>query len=193
MISEMSILIAGVGGQGTLLTSRILGHVAMAAGYDVKISEVHGMAQRGGSVVTYVKMGSSISSPVIEKGTADLIIAFEELEALRWLEYLKDGGLLILNTQKIEPMPVIMRKSAYPENIPEILKRKNIKTVSADALGTARTLGNIKTVNAVMLGIFARVSGIKKELFTEAIMGTVPEKHIKINLDAFESGYSDGR
>ena len=117
MAETKAIMLVGVGGQGTLLASRILGNVLLSAGYDVKVSEVHGMSQRGGSVVTYIKYGDKIFSPVIEKGEADVIISFEELEAARWLPYLKKGGKIITNSQQINPMPVIMGVQEYPENL----------------------------------------------------------------------------
>jgi indolepyruvate ferredoxin oxidoreductase, beta subunit len=190
MKKNISILIVGVGGQGTLLTSRILGDVAMKLGYDVKMSELHGMAQRGGSVVTYVRMGDKVSSPIIEKNSADVLLAFEELEALRWLDYLKEDGFLILNTQKIDPMPVIMRKAAYPEGIVEKLQAASDNIIMTDALGIAREIGNIKVVNVVMLGKLAKVLDMKKNIFEEAIRNTVPEKFLALNLKAFDSGYN---
>jgi len=190
MKKNISILIVGVGGQGTLLTSRILGDVAMKLGYDVKMSELHGMAQRGGSVVTYVRMGEKVSSPIIEKNSSDVILAFEELEALRWLDYLKEDGILILNTQKIDPMPVIMRKAAYPSDIVEKLKAASDNMVMTDALGIAREIDNIKVVNVVMLGKLAKVLDMEKDIFIEAIRNTVPEKFLLPNLKAFDSGYN---
>lgn len=189
MKTNKSILIVGVGGQGTLLTSKILGNVAIESGYDVKMSEVHGMAQRGGSVVTYVRMGEKVSSPIIEKGSADVILAFEKLEALRWIDYLKKDGILIINTQRIDPMPVIMRKAEYPNDIIGKLSEKIKNIVSIDALSFAKESGTIKAVNVVMLGRLAKELGFDKEVFITSIKKTVPKKFIELNLIAFEKGY----
>ncbi len=146
-----AIMIVGVGGQGTLLASRIIGAVLLEGGYDVKVSEVHGMSQRGGSVVTYVKYGDKVYSPVIEKGEADLILSFEELEAARWLPYLKQGGRLVLNTQRINPMPVITGAAEYPENITEKLKKTGADITAVDALKIAEEAGSAKAVNVALL------------------------------------------
>jgi indolepyruvate ferredoxin oxidoreductase, beta subunit len=189
MDENISIIIAGVGGQGTLLTSKILGRVALVSGYDVKINEVHGMAQRGGSVVSYVRLGKKISSPVVEKGTADILLAFEELEALRWIDYLKSTGKLILNTQKIDPMPVIMRKAEYPKRIVENLQKIINNVVTIDALGMAQKAGNKKALNVVMIGKLAKELGYGREIFIDAIKDTVPARYIDLNLKAFELGY----
>lgn len=188
MSKSLSIMIVGVGGQGTLLASRVIGDVGIKKNYDVKVSEVHGMSQRGGSVVTYVKLGDKVYSPIIEKGEADIILAFEQLEALRWIEYLKEGGKLITNDQKINPMPVIMGKAKYPEGIIDKLKN-NYETISVDALSIAKQSGNIKAVNTVLLGIAAKLTGIEKEIWLEAITETVPAKFLDVNLKAFEEGY----
>lgn len=189
MKEDVSILIVGVGGQGTLLTSKILGNVAIESGYDVKMSEVHGMAQRGGSVVTYVRMGDEVSSPIIEIGSADVILAFEELEALRWIDYLKKDGILIINTQRIDPMPVIMRKDEYPDGILDKLSDKIKNIVSIDALSHAKEAGTFKAVNVVMLGKLAKELGFDKKIFIASIKKTVPQKFIDLNLIAFEKGY----
>lgn len=188
MNKSLSIMIVGVGGQGTLLASRVIGDVGIKKNYDVKVSEVHGMSQRGGSVVTYVKLGDKVYSPIVEKGEADIILAFEQLEALRWIEYLKEGGKLITNDQKIDPMPVIMGKAKYPEAIIDKLKN-NYETISVDALSIAKQSGNIKAVNTVLLGIAAKLTGIEKEIWLEAITETVPAKFLEVNLKAFEEGY----
>lgn len=188
MSKSLSIMIVGVGGQGTLLASRVIGDVGIKKNYDVKVSEVHGMSQRGGSVVTYVKLGDKVYSPIVEKGEADIILAFEQLEALRWIEYLKEGGKLITNDQKIDPMPVIMGKAKYPEGIIDKLKN-NYETISVDALSIAKQSGNIKAVNTVLLGIAAKLTGIEKEIWLEAITETVPAKFLDVNLKAFEEGY----
>lgn len=186
------IMLVGVGGQGTLLASRVLGNIALKKGYDVKVSEVHGMSQRGGSVVTYVKMGDRVYSPIIEKGGADIVLAFEQLEALRWLEYLKPDGKLIVNEQKINPMPVIIGRAKYPEGIIEGIKARGIFTVSLDALDIARECGSIKAVNVVLLGVLAAQSEIEKQVWLEALREVVPQKLLEVNVKAFEAGFGAG-
>lgn len=189
-MDSIYILIAGVGGQGTLLTSRILGAVALKVGYDVKVSEVHGMAQRGGSVVTHVKFASKVHSPLIEKGEADMLLAFEELEGLRWYEYLKLQGSIIVNSQKINPMPVITRQAEYPLGIIEAIATHTSQLTVVDALTIARECGNAKAVNTVLLGVLAHTTKIAKEIWLEAIREEIPAKFIEINLKAFEAGYA---
>ena len=184
-----NIMIVGVGGQGTLLASRILGNLVINEGYDVKVSEVHGMSQRGGSVVTYVKYGEKVFSPVIDEGEADIILAFELLEAYRALPYLKKGGKIIVNTQKIDPMPVITGAMQYPENIEDKLSKK-VNLVTADALTLAEKAGNIKAVNVVLIGVLAKSTDIAYEKWIDAIKTTVPEKFLEVNLKAFELGYN---
>ncbi len=184
-----NIMIVGVGGQGTLLASRILGHAVLNEGYDVKLSEVHGMSQRGGSVVTYVKYGNEVYSPIIGEGEADIILAFEMLEAYRALPYLKKGGVMIANAQFINPMPVITGAMSYPENIEEKLKAK-VRLVSADALSLAKEAGNIKAVNVVLIGVMAKNTNIAYEKWIDVIKSTVPEKFLDVNLKAFELGYN---
>lgn len=193
MSKTVNIMITGVGGQGSLLASRILGEVAMSAGYDVKVSEVHGMAQRGGSVVTYVRYAEEgeVASPVICKGEADYLISFEILEAARWVSFLKKGGTLVTNTQKILPMPVITGAAAYPENIAECIRAKDVDIIDADALSIARELGNEKAVNVVLIGVFAKKSPFPKSAFIDAINKCVPEKFRELNLLAFEKGYGE--
>lgn len=184
-----NIMIVGVGGQGTLLASRILGNVIINEGYDVKLSEVHGMSQRGGSVVTYVKYGDKVYSPIIDEGEADIILAFESLEAMRAVPYLKKGGIMIANTQEIDPMPVITGAAEYPESIHEKIAAKvNIKSV--DALSLAKEAGNIKAVNVVLIGVMAKNTDIAYEKWIETIKQTVPEKFLDINLKAFDLGYN---
>lgn len=191
-MDKLNIMIVGVGGQGTLLASRVLGNVALKEGYDVKLSEVHGMAQRGGSVVTYVKLGDKVYSPIVDKGEADIIIAFEQLEALRWVEYLKEDGKLVVNEQKINPMPVIIGKAKYPENIIQRLKENFKNVITLDALNIAKECGNIKAVNTVLLGLLAKSMNIDKESWIESLKENVPEKALDVNLKAFEAGYSRG-
>lgn len=188
-MEKLNLLIVGVGGQGTLLASRILGTVALKLNFDVKVSEVHGMSQRGGSVVTYVKFGNKVYSPLVEKGEADLIIAFEQLEAFRWIDFLTTDGKMIINDQEIDPMPVITGKAKYPENIIEGLKEKH-EIYSLNALRIARECGTIKAVNIVLLGVMAKLSGIEKSIFIQAINEVVPAKVLDVNLKAFEEGYN---
>lgn len=183
------IMIVGVGGQGTLLASRILGNTVINEGYDVKVSEVHGMSQRGGSVVTYVKYGEKVFSPIIGKGEADIILAFEMLEAYRAMPYLKDGGKLIVNTQETDPMPVITGAASYPENIGEKLADK-VDVSLVDALSLANEAGNFKAVNVVLIGVMAKSTDIPYEKWVETIRTTVPEKFLDVNLKAFDLGYN---
>ena len=185
----MNIMIVGVGGQGTLLASRILGNTVINEGYDVKVSEVHGMSQRGGSVVTYVKFGDKVLSPVIDKGEADIILAFEMLEAYRAMPFLKKGGKMIVNNQKINPMPVIIGATEYPENIGDKL-RENIDLTEVEALEIAKEAGNSKAVNVVLIGVMAKNTDIAYEKWVETIKTTVPEKFLDVNLKAFEMGYN---
>ena len=183
------IMIVGVGGQGTLLASRILGNTVIGEGYDVKVSEVHGMSQRGGSVVTYVKYGEKVYSPIIDKGEADIILAFEMLEAYRALPYLSKGGKMIANRQQMNPMPVITGAAEYPADIQtKISAKADAKFV--DALALAKEAGNTKAVNVVLIGVMAKSTDIPYEKWVETIKTTVPEKFLDVNLKAFELGYS---
>ena len=187
-MSTTNIMIVGVGGQGTLLASRILGNAVIRKGYDVKVSEVHGMSQRGGSVVTYVKYGDAVYSPIIDKGEADIILAFELLEAYRALPWLKKGGKMIVNDQQINPMPVITGAAAYPADIVEKLSGM-VDLTSVDALSLADEAGNIKAVNVVLIGVMAKSTGISYEEWVETIKATVPAKFLEVNLKAFDLGY----
>lgn len=184
-----NILIAGVGGQGTLLTSRIIGDVAVRKGYDVKMSEVHGMAQRGGSVVTHVRYGKKVYSPLVEEGTCDILLAFEKLEALRWIHFLKEDGIIIVNNQEINPMPVITGAAQYPTDIIQRIQRSCKQAYILDALSIAKALGNIKVVNTVLLGVLAKHLGLEKSDWEEAIERTVPPKTVELNKKAFLTGY----
>ena len=183
-----NIMIVGVGGQGTLLTSRIIGKVALAGGYDVKISEVHGMAQRGGSVVTFVRFGDKVFEPVCEEGQADVIIAFERLEAQRYAHFLKKDGVLVVNDCRIDPMTVVIGAKEYPEGILEALKNEHT-VYSIDGQKIALELGNAKVLNSVVLGYAASSIGFDKEAWLEVISETVPQKTIEINKNAFLKGY----
>jgi len=183
-----NIMIVGVGGQGTLLTSRIIGKAALAEGYDVKISEVHGMAQRGGSVVTFVRFGDKVFEPVVEEGCADVIIAFERLEAKRYSHFLKKDGVLIVNDCKIEPMTVVIGAAEYPEGILESLSDKH-RVYSIDGAKIAKELGNSKVLNSVVLGFAASHIGFDRELWLDTVANTVPQKTVEVNQKAFLCGY----
>lgn len=185
-----NIMIVGVGGQGTLLTSRILGGLAIHAGYDVKLSEVHGMAQRGGSVVTFVRYGETVAEPIIEAGQVDVLIAFERLEALRYLHFLKKDGVIIVNDQRIDPITVVTGAASYPENIIDTLKAAHT-TYSIDAMTEAKKLGNSKVFNIIVLGMAAQHMNFSKEDWIEVIKKTVPPKTVEINLKAFETGWEN--
>lgn len=184
-----NIMIVGVGGQGTLLASKLLGYVLLNSGYDVKVSEVHGMSQRGGSVVTYVRFGSKVYSPVIDKGEADIILAFEKLEAARWLEYLKPGGQIIVNTQEIEPMPVITGSMEYPCKLIRKMEDAGAKVDAEDFLTLASKAGSSKAVNIALMGRLSKYfPEISDEDWRNAIVATVPPKYLELNLKAFELG-----
>ena len=184
-----NIMIVGVGGQGTLLTSRIIGKAALSMGLDVKISEVHGMAQRGGSVVTFVRFGESVSEPVVEEGQADVIISFERLEARRYSHFLKKEGVLVINDSRIDPMTVVIGAKTYPENIIEELK-ENHTVYAIDGQKAAIELGNSKVLNSVVLGFAAKHIGFGEDVWLDTIASTVPPKTIEINKAAFSTGYN---
>ena len=184
-----NIMIVGVGGQGSLLASKLLGKLLVNEGFDVKVSEVHGMSQRGGSVVTYVRYGEKVYSPIIDKGEADIILAFEMLEAMRALPYLKEGGKMIVNTQKMNPMPVITGAAQYPADIDKKISDK-VDATLVDALSLAKEAGNTKAVNVVLIGVMAKSTDIPYEKWVETIKTTVPEKFLEVNLKAFELGYN---
>ncbi|HBO02986.1 MAG TPA: indolepyruvate oxidoreductase subunit beta [Eubacterium sp.] len=184
-----NIMIVGVGGQGTLLASKMLGYVLLQRGYDVKVSEVHGMSQRGGSVVTYVRYGKKVYSPVIDKGEADVIISFEKLEAARWLEFLKKDGTIITNTQEVEPMPVITGAAAYPENLIEKMQVAGAKVDAKDFLSIAQEAGSAKAVNIALMGrLSTYFPEISDEQWQDAIEKIVPPKFLDLNRKAFEAG-----
>lgn len=184
-----NIMIVGVGGQGTLLASRILGNTVINEGYDVKLSEVHGMSQRGGSVVTYVKYGDRVYSPIIDRGEADIILAFEMLEAYRAMPYVKKDGKIIVNTQEISPMPVITGAMQYPQNIAQKISSK-VNLTCVDALKLAKEAGNIKAVNVALIGVMAKNTDIAYDKWINTIKTTVPEKFLDVNLKAFDKGYN---
>lgn len=185
----LNVLIVGVGGQGTLLASKFLGAAAALSGKDVKVSEVHGMSQRGGSVITCVKIGEKIASPIIDEGEADVILAFEQLEAIRWLPYLKKGGTVITNVQKINPMPVVFGAAKYPDNILEVLGKSDIELVTLDALKMAEECGSVKAVNVVLLGVLAsKLTEVPQEIWTESLKRVIPAKLYDINEKALQKG-----
>ena len=183
-----SIMIVGVGGQGTLLASKLLGRLLITKGYDVKVSEVHGMSQRGGSVVTYVRYGEKVYSPIIDKGQADCILSFELLEAARYTEFLSKDGMIITNTQQINPMPVITGAAEYPQGLVEKMKAAGINLDAIDALGAATSAGSSKAVNIVLLGRLSKYFDFTEEEWMKAIEESVPEKFVEMNKKAFIAG-----
>lgn len=183
-----SIMIVGVGGQGSLLASRLIGNVLLQQGYDVKVSEVHGMSQRGGSVVTYVKYGDKVYSPVVTKGEADIIISFEQLESARWLPYLKKDGHLVTSTQQIDPMPVITGAAVYPDNIIEKIKSQGIDVIAVDALTLAEQAGNAKASNVVLMGVVSTKMSFDVSVWEKAVEECVPAKFLELNKKAFALG-----
>ncbi len=186
-----NILLCGVGGQGTLLASNLLAECAMRGGFDVKKSEVHGMAQRGGSVVSHVRFGPAIHSPLIRKGEADILLSFEELEALRWSELLKPRGLVLVNRQRILPMSVSAGSAVYPADVFTLLEKLPAQVQVVPALDIARELGNPKCVNIVLLGVLARrLTGIKRETWDAGLRERIPAKLLDLNLKAFERGWN---
>ena len=188
-MSTTSIMIVGVGGQGTLLASRLLGAALLARGYDVKVSEVHGMSQRGGSVVTYVKYGEAVASPIVDIGEADVVLAFEQLEAARWATYLKPGGKLIMSTQRLDPMPVITGAAEYPEGIVEKLEAAGVNLQALDALSMAQQAGSAKAVNVVLLGALAKTMDIPMDIWATCIRDNVKPAFAEMNRKAFALGY----
>ena len=183
-----NVMIVGVGGQGSLLASRVLGRLLIDAGYDVKVSEVHGMSQRGGSVVTYVRYGDRVYSPIVDRGEADFIVSFELLEAARNLPYLKEGGQIVTNIQKIDPMPVITGAAEYPDDLVEKMRKKGAKVDAMDCLSLAREAGSVKAVNMVLMGRLSHYFGEPEEAWISAMEATVPEKFIEMNKKAFSLG-----
>ena len=183
-----NIMIVGVGGQGSLLASKLLGRLLLDRGYDVKVSEVHGMSQRGGSVVTYVRYGDRVDSPVIDKGEADYIVSFELLEAARWLPYLKADGQIVTSTQTIDPMPVITGAAAYPEHLVEKMRAAGAKVDALDCLSLAEQAGSSKAVNIVLLGRLSHYFGVEDADWIAAMEAVVPPKFLELNKKAFALG-----
>ena len=183
-----NIMIVGVGGQGSLLASKLLGRLLLTRGYDIKVSEVHGMSQRGGSVVTFVRFGEKVYSPVIDKGEADYIVSFELLEAARWTEFLKPGGKIIVNTQQINPMPVIIGAAQYPEELVSKMEAAGLAVDAFDALTLAEQAGSSKAVNIVLMGHLSRNFDFTQEEWLDAIAQSVPPKFLELNKTAFLLG-----
>ncbi len=184
-----NIMIVGVGGQGSLLASKLLGKVLLDKGYDVKVSEVHGMSQRGGSVVTYVRFGDKVYSPIIDEGECDFLVSFEKLEAARYVSFMKKGGIIVTNTQEIDPMPVITGQAEYPSDILEKVKELDVKVDQLDCLSIANSAGSSKAVNIVLMGRLSNYfSDIEVEEWEKAIRTSVPEKFLELNLKAFSMG-----
>ena len=185
-----NVMIVGVGGQGSLLASKLLGRLLIDEGYDVKVSEVHGMSQRGGSVVTYVRFGEKVYSPIITEGEADYIISFEKLEAARYAKYLNKDGLIVVNTQQIDPMPVIIGAAEYPTEVLDELTAKGLKVEALDALSLAEQAGSSKAVNIVLMGKVAKQFGISYDKWIAAIENTVAPKFVEMNKKAFDLGFN---
>ena len=183
-----NIMIVGVGGQGSLLASKMLGSLLLAEGYDVKVSEVHGMSQRGGSVVTYVRYGDKVYSPVIDKGEADFIVSFELLEAARWLPFLKKDGRIVTNIQQIDPMPVITGAAEYPEDLVKKLQASGAKVDALDCVKLAEEAGSVKAVNLVLMGRLSHYFDLPEEAWMKALEANVPEKFLELNKKAFALG-----
>ena len=185
-MTSFDLVIVGVGGQGTLLASKILGRLALSESCGVKVSEVHGMSQRGGSVITYVRVGKDVHSPIVEMGKADYLLSFEALEAGRAVSYLKGDGVAIVNTQQILPMPVITGAAQYPDN--PLVSLAGRKIEQADALGIAEECGSAKALNLVLLGMLSKHLEFGDEAWKRAIAACVPKKMLSVNLSAFQRG-----
>ena len=185
-----NMMIVGVGGQGSLLASKLLGHLLLGQGYDVKVSEVHGMSQRGGSVVTYVRFGEKVYSPIVTEGECDYIISFEKLEAARYAGCLRKGGKIIVNTQEIDPMPVITGAAEYPADVLETMKAQGFDVDDFDALAPAMEAGSAKAVNIVLMGHFAKCTDIPRDKWVQALNKVIQPKFLEMNLKAFDLGYN---
>ena len=187
-MKTVNIMIVGVGGQGSLLASKLMGNLLVNEGYDVKVSEVHGMSQRGGSVVTYVKFGDKVYSPICDKGEADFIVSFEKLEAARYASYLAKDGKIIVNSQEIDPMPVIIGAAEYPHGALDNLTNCGMHIDAIDALTPAIEAGSSKAVNIVLMGRLSKYMDIPEEKWIEAIKQSVAPKFVEMNLKAFALG-----
>ncbi len=191
MTKTKNIIISGVGGQGILTASEILALCAMEEGLDVKKSEVHGMSQRGGSVVSFVKFGEKVYSPLIEKGFGDVILAFEKAEALRWRGYLrKEGGVVIMNALKIYPNTVSLGLDTYPENVEDEFRKFGVKTIVVDAVKLAKEAGDLRTQNTALLGVLSNFIDFSVDTWKKVIEYRVPSRTVEANLKAFELGRS---
>lgn len=188
MSETKNVMIVGVGGQGSLLASKLLGYLLLHQGYDVKVSEVHGMSQRGGSVVTYVRYGDKVYSPVIDKGEADYIVSFELLEAARWMEYLKPDGKIVVNTQQIDPMPVVTGAAEYPSELVSKMQAAGVTVDALDALSLAEQAGSAKATNIVLMGRLSRHFDFPEEVWQDALAACVPERFLEMNRKAFALG-----
>lgn len=189
MLKLVDVLMVGVGGQGTILASRVLAQAALETGYDIKVSEIHGMAQRGGSVVTQVRLGEKVFSPLIPDGGADIVLAFEKLEGLRLLPALKPGGTIIINEQEIPPVPVLVGAAEYPANIVDYIRSAVSNVVAVDALGLAEKCGNPKAANIVLVGVMARRLPFGLEVWEKALAKHIPARLLEVNKAAFKAGY----
>lgn len=189
MTDVKSILLVGVGGQGTILFGKILAHALTKAGYDVKMSEVHGMSQRGGSVSTQVRFGKQVFSPIMRKGEADILVSFEKMEALRWLEYLNPHGKVVVNDIEIPSAPILLGKASYPDQVVETLQEK-VDTLVVPATEIAEGLGNVRTMNIVLLGALVKSLDLNALDWESAIRACVKPSTVEINLTAFKAGFS---
>ncbi|MTI80638.1 MAG: indolepyruvate oxidoreductase subunit beta [Firmicutes bacterium] len=190
MLKPFDVMLVGVGGQGTLLATKVLSKAAQKKGYDIKVSEIKGMAQRGGSVVSQLRLAEEVNSPLITETGADVILSFEKLEALRWLSYLKPEGTVIINNQEIAPVPVLIGVAEYPGGILEYIKRKVHNSEVIDALDMAVECGNPRTANVVLLGVLAKHMPIERETWEQALEEVVPNKFLEVNQKAFAAGYN---
>ncbi|MBM7853768.1 indolepyruvate ferredoxin oxidoreductase beta subunit [Desulfohalotomaculum tongense] len=189
MLKPFDVMLVGVGGQGTILATKILARAARKKGYDIKVSEIKGMAQRGGSVVTQLRLAQEVHSPLVAEGGADVVLAFEKLEALRWLSYLKPEGTIIINNQAINPVPVLTGAAAYPEGVLEYIGGRVHNTKVVKALDIALNCGNPRTANVVLLGVLAKHMPIEREIWEQALEEVVPDRFLEVNKSAFAAGY----
>lgn len=187
-METFSTLIVGVGGQGTVLAGKILGDYAKSRGFDMKVFEVHGMAQRGGGVVSHIRWGEKVYSPVIDQGSADALIAFEPLECLRWIHGLKESGILVCATNKVAPLPVAMGTAKYPPDVIDRIRQKAPQGIFIDALNEAKNLGGARVINILMLGVYAKLAGLDIEAFNDAIKTNIKPEFVEVNIKAFEAG-----
>lgn len=190
---KTDILIAGVGGQGTILTGRVIAALAINEGLDVKTAETHGMAQRGGSVITHARLGEKVYSPLIPQGDGDILLSFEKVEALRWLPFLNPSGTVIVNTQQLEPMPVLTGTMEYPTGIRKEIESKAARLIEVDALSHEPVKQNSRMVNTFLLGILARIMPFKKEKWLRVMEQTIKARLVDINKQSFEAGWEFAR